>query len=65
MENEKTLNISMFLIKHKNNPKISINIHFDIIRLNNERHMVLYQKTQLILVWLVNKYLAPQEALNA
>ena len=40
MENEKTLNISMFLIKHKNNPKISINIHFDIIRLNNKRHMV-------------------------
>ena len=44
MENEKTLNISMFLVKYKNNPKISINIHFDIIKLNNKRHMVLVPK---------------------
>ena len=52
MENEKTLNISMFLIKHKNNPKISINIHFGIIKLNSKTHVVPVPKnsTNFVLV---------------
>ena len=30
----------MFTIKYSNSPKICINIRFDIIKLNNKRHMV-------------------------
>ena len=40
LENKKTVNTSMFIIKYKNNPKICVNLHFDIIKLNNKRHMV-------------------------
>ena len=39
LENKKTVNTSMFIIKYKNNPKICVNLHFDVIKLNNKRHL--------------------------
>ena len=41
-----------------------MNIRFDIIKLNNKRHMV-PPKMRLILVWLINDNLALQKALNS
>ena len=55
----------MFIINYINSPKICGNIHFDVIKLNNKRHMVPVPKNAAILIWLMNDHLALQEALNS
>ena len=40
MKTKKTGNTCTFKIKYSNSPKICINVWFDIMQLNNTRHMV-------------------------